>query len=414
MLNSSIPTKFPLRWGQNAGGAYIRSIPTTSQIGIQNGAASLNDGFPPLTCQPIASGGTPPWGQDHNGILNQITAWNQWQQAGAAVQYDGTFSTAVGGYPIGAIVASTATPGAFYISLVDNNTNALLDNGASQTGWKYAFLLSTTTGLSFPPVIDFYVAASGNDSTGIGTFANPWATIQHAINVISQSYVYFGTITIHVANGTYVTGVGQWAGFIPPSNIASWSILGNPGSPASVIINSTATGSRGFGSYGSVVTVNGFQISAYYECVNANSRSSWTASNLILNGSQTTMVGLSAYVDSLLSLSGSITFTGTMRNAICASEGAYIQVGYTDIVNTTYVTLTFSGTPSFINTVEADLASTITFVSTGGVVTISGGATSTHNYAATGNGVIYTNGAGVNYIPGTASTGLTANGGQYF
>src|SRR5574337_2127576 len=122
MLNSSIPNKFPLRWAQNAGGAYIRSIPTTSHVGIQNGAASLNDGFPPLCFQPMGSGGTPPWGEDTNGILNQITAWNQWQQAGAAVQYDGTFSTAVGGYPKHAVVCSTATLGLFWYNTVDNNT----------------------------------------------------------------------------------------------------------------------------------------------------------------------------------------------------------------------------------------------------------------------------------------------------
>lgn len=133
MLNSSIPNKFPLRWGQNAGAPYIRSIPSASQIGIQNGAASLNDGFPPLTSQPIGSGGVPPWGQDMNGILNQITAWNQWQQAGAAVQYDGSFSTSIGGYPKYAIVASTATLGLFWFNTVDSNTTD--PDGGSPSGW---------------------------------------------------------------------------------------------------------------------------------------------------------------------------------------------------------------------------------------------------------------------------------------
>ena len=36
------------------------TIPTASQIGIVAGAASLTDGFPPLTRTPLAAGGVPP------------------------------------------------------------------------------------------------------------------------------------------------------------------------------------------------------------------------------------------------------------------------------------------------------------------------------------------------------------------
>lgn len=133
MLRANIPTKFPKAFGAQAGGAYIRQIPTASQIGIQAGAASLTDGFPPLTMTPLASGGIPPFGQDTNGILNQITLWNQWQQMGGAVPYDSAFQTQIGGYPAGAVVESAVTLGAFFISTVDNNlTNP--DTGGA--GWS--------------------------------------------------------------------------------------------------------------------------------------------------------------------------------------------------------------------------------------------------------------------------------------
>jgi hypothetical protein len=120
-----LPTaKFPLPWGADAGGGYIRPIPVTSQIGIQDGAASLTDGFPPLTMTPAGSGGVYPFGQDTNGILNQITLWVQWlNNAGGPLFYDSGFSTAINGYPEGAILAANGTNGTYWLSLSDDNTD---------------------------------------------------------------------------------------------------------------------------------------------------------------------------------------------------------------------------------------------------------------------------------------------------
>ena len=136
LTQSSIPPKFPVYWGSNAGAPYIRSIPTTSQIGIVNCAASLPDGFPPLTFLAQTSGGCPPFGQDMNGILRQITQWQQWQQAGELPTiYDSSFQTSIGGYPNGAIIQSAVVPGDFWISTADNNTTNP-DTGGS--GWSPA------------------------------------------------------------------------------------------------------------------------------------------------------------------------------------------------------------------------------------------------------------------------------------
>jgi hypothetical protein len=132
MLASAIPTKFAIPFANAAGGGYIRAIPQASQIGITNGAASLTDGFPPLTFLPVGSGGVPPFGQDFNGLLNQISAWSRWQCAGGPVAYDGTFQTAVGGYPAGAVVQGTAT-GTSWLSLTDNNITNPNTGGA---GWQ--------------------------------------------------------------------------------------------------------------------------------------------------------------------------------------------------------------------------------------------------------------------------------------
>lgn len=132
MLLSSIPVKFPIPFGASAGGSYIRQVPTASQVGISAGAASLTDGFPPVTFLPTAGGGTPPWGQDFNGILNQITAWSQWYQAGAPIVYDATFATAIGGYPKNTVLMSAIVPGNYWMATIDSNAS---DPDAGGAGW---------------------------------------------------------------------------------------------------------------------------------------------------------------------------------------------------------------------------------------------------------------------------------------
>lgn len=130
MQLSDIPDFFPKPFGANAGASFIRDIPAASQIGAEDGAASLTDGFPPLTFQPIASGGVPPFGQDMNGILFQTSAWCRWVAAGAQAQFNSTFATAIGGYPKYSVLAST-TPGLFWQSTVENNATNPDSGGAA-------------------------------------------------------------------------------------------------------------------------------------------------------------------------------------------------------------------------------------------------------------------------------------------
>lgn len=130
---SAIPTKLPIPFGNGAGAGYIRTIPVPSQQSILAGAASLTDGFPPSTFLPIGAGGTPPAGQDFNGILYEISAWVRWQSAGGPVSYDASFSSSIGGYPLGATL-NAAQLGTFWISLVDNNLSNPDTGGANWLG----------------------------------------------------------------------------------------------------------------------------------------------------------------------------------------------------------------------------------------------------------------------------------------
>lgn len=132
MKSTDIPTKFQIPFGNSAAAGTIRPVPIADQTASSPGAASLTTGFPVATGQPLASGGVPPAMQDFNGILNQITAWSRWQNAGALVSFDTTFAQAIGGYPAGAILAST-TAGVLWLSVVDSNTTN--PDGASASGW---------------------------------------------------------------------------------------------------------------------------------------------------------------------------------------------------------------------------------------------------------------------------------------
>lgn len=167
MKAASIPAKFPIVWANTAVSPYIRTIPEASQIGITNGAASLTDGFPPLCFQPEAAGGTAFWGADNNGILQQITSWNQWQQAGGPIKYDATFSAAVGGYPAGAILSSASIVGQFWISTVDNNTSDPDTGGANwltfYQGGRYSWNASNppSSGVSLNPGDKATITISG-------------------------------------------------------------------------------------------------------------------------------------------------------------------------------------------------------------------------------------------------------------
>jgi hypothetical protein len=136
LSDGQIPTKTPTPWANSAANpTYVRTIPVPSQIGIQNCAASFTDGFPPLTFTSANAGGCPPFGQDFNGILQIITQWERWNQAGGQTNYDSAFSASIGGYPKGAVLGNANTVGCFWISTVDNN---LSNPDAAGAGWTPA------------------------------------------------------------------------------------------------------------------------------------------------------------------------------------------------------------------------------------------------------------------------------------
>lgn len=177
MKGSDIPSKFQIPFANSAGGSYKRVVPFASQIGINDGWASLTDGFVPLNFQPIAAGGIPPFGQDMNGILNQATAWTRWQNAGGTVPYEATFQTAIGGYPVSAVVASATTSGLFWYSTVDDNATNPDTGGAGWLAWQV--LGSLSAGQLFATFLapgTYTIPASAVKITAVGPGGGGWGT----------------------------------------------------------------------------------------------------------------------------------------------------------------------------------------------------------------------------------------------
>lgn len=110
-------------------------IPIDSQIGIKDGAASYETGFPPLTMTPVVAGGVPPSGRDFNGALYDITNATRYTQAGMNYPFDQDFCDVIGGYPKGSVLLSTDGI-TLWQSTVDANTTDP-DSGSASSWVKF-------------------------------------------------------------------------------------------------------------------------------------------------------------------------------------------------------------------------------------------------------------------------------------
>lgn len=106
------------------------------------GAASYEEGFPPINMTPITSGGIPPAGKDMNGVLFDVTAHLARIQGGGALLYpfNSAWVAENTGYPVGAILASSAnapgTPPLYWFNTAANNATDPDSGGTNWIGWR--------------------------------------------------------------------------------------------------------------------------------------------------------------------------------------------------------------------------------------------------------------------------------------
>ena len=108
-----------------------------------NGRAGYNEGFPPINMTAVAAGGIPPYGQDMNGVLYDLSTAIQYIQSGIDFPFDSAFATAIGGYAVGAIVSDASDKSLLWV-------NGTASNTTFPTGWtsfKYSDPTETVRGL---------------------------------------------------------------------------------------------------------------------------------------------------------------------------------------------------------------------------------------------------------------------------
>lgn len=115
---SDIPSRILKAFGVN--GLRNTIANDSSSTTDNNGVATFDKGFPPITMQPLSAGGLPPDGKDVNGVLYAVSLQQRWANAGMGYSFNQEFSDAVTGYPRGSILLNSTGNGN-WLSLTDNN-----------------------------------------------------------------------------------------------------------------------------------------------------------------------------------------------------------------------------------------------------------------------------------------------------
>ena len=192
----------------------LKNVIPNAATGTYN--ASMEEGFPAITMTPIDQGGTPPDGKDFNGILNLVSQFYFQFQNGFRPTFDTNVSTAIGGYPEGAVLwyfPAGATKLLPVMSLIPNNTYdfvtdpSLIDGVHWTVAWSSNYLGEQDLGNA----TQFTTVDLGGPGAAIKTLTIPdtLSTLTITISVPTSnigSYTWELHITPeHVSNLPFIT-----------------------------------------------------------------------------------------------------------------------------------------------------------------------------------------------------------------
>lgn len=211
------------------------------------GNAGYDLGFPAINMTPQTAGGIPPFGQDFNGVFFDLTTAVQYLEAGGSFPYSSAFSTAVGGYPLGAIVSRTDGSGLWRNTVANNTTNpetfgagwqpedagstaiTMTNANVTLTALQAARSIIIITGtltanlqLILPAYVKQWMIA--NNCTGAFTItAKTAAGSGIVISTLSSVQVY--------GDGTNINGASASSSILPAGYFSGFSMLNNVSSP---------------------------------------------------------------------------------------------------------------------------------------------------------------------------------------
>lgn len=235
-----------------AGGGFITNPMPENPTGTN--AASIKGGFPPITMQSELSGGKPPLGQDVNGFMNLITQHTLWVESGQLYKFSSTLATAIGGYPVGTVLAMSDGAGA-WVSVADANSN---DPDAGGSGWvPYVTIGSVTVPVSggtvnlTPAQTRFNIiiltgALASNLTVNLPETIQQWLIINNTTGAFSVTVktAAGGSVGVAILQGGFAAPVGVYSvgdGNIYPT-VAPLSVPIDQNPTPSTLVERTNTG----------------------------------------------------------------------------------------------------------------------------------------------------------------------------
>lgn len=317
-------------WCSGASGTkgYITtSIPSSAA----SPAASLADGFPLTTMQ---NAGVPMKGADMNGILNWLSQYCLWAQAGGQFVFNSGFASSPG-YPAGAVIQLNSGLGA-YVNTVAGNTN---DPNSVTTNW-----LPWAGSLMADKVS---LAASSSASVGAGMVGYSSAQSYGAGTVgyaLLNGAAHYATTT---GTNTYAVTIGTGGPY--NGQVISFQITTGGGNSGAVTLNLNSTGAVSVVTNKNQALVAGDLLSAaIYTAIYDSTLGKWVmcglvnsqvhniggqspaTNNLTTNSAIGVMAGMKMYFTPVLSGRVMVTINGTANHTASpfdVSVGIYIGTG---------------------------------------------------------------------------------------
>jgi len=248
----------------------------------------------------------------------------------------------------------------------------------------------------------YYVRTDGSDSNNglSNTSGGAFLTIQKAVDTVAALDLSIYDVTIQVGNGTYSGSVAIATPFLG-GNV---TLKGDTTTPSNVVIATTNVNAITVGNK-AAVCVQGFKLQT---TTGGHALIADNGAIVKVNGKMEygACVGFHLYANgagSRIVVSTGYTISGNASAHWGATDGGNL------LVFPNGLTITLSGTPAFSSGFA--YASRVAGMTVWGH-TFSGAATGSR-YMVDGNSVVFVNGGGATYLPGSGA-GIAASGGQYY